>query len=116
MGLLMLAVSWLASWQLWRRGLPAAWLQRVLVVMSFSGWIAVVAGWYTTEMGRQPWLVHGILRTAEAAAPNVGSGLILTSLAMYLLLYLVLIVAYVSVLFYLARKAGDASPAPEATS
>jgi cytochrome bd ubiquinol oxidase subunit I len=88
----------------------------VLVVMSFSGWIAVVAGWYTTEMGRQPWLVHGILRTAEAAAPNVGSGLILTSLAMYLLLYLVLIVAYVSVLFYLARKAGDASPAPEATS
>ncbi|MFP5357002.1 MAG: cytochrome ubiquinol oxidase subunit I [Gammaproteobacteria bacterium] len=115
MGLLMLAVSWLASWQLWRRGLPARWLQRVLVVMSFSGWIAVVAGWYTTEMGRQPWLVHGILRTAEAAAPNVGSGLILTSLAMYLLLYLVLIVAYVSVLFYMARKAGDASPTPEAT-
>jgi cytochrome d ubiquinol oxidase subunit I len=37
--------------------------------MTFSGWVATLAGWYVTEIGRQPWLVTGILRTGEAAGP-----------------------------------------------
>jgi cytochrome d ubiquinol oxidase subunit I len=112
-GLLMLAVSWLAAWSLWRRGQLPRRLMQALVAMSFAGWVAVLAGWYTTEIGRQPWLVYGVLSTAEAAAPNVGAGLIGTSLAMYLALYLVLTVAYISVVFHLARKAdGDADPQP----
>ena len=60
--------------------------------------------WYTTEMGRQPWLVYGVLRTADAAAANVGAGLIWTSLAVYLALYAALTVAYVLVLFHMAYK------------
>jgi cytochrome d ubiquinol oxidase subunit I len=76
--------------------------------MTFSGWLALLAGWYTTEIGRQPWLVYGVLQTARAAAPNVGSGMIGTSLAIYLSLYILLITAFVSVVFYLARHAGDA--------
>jgi cytochrome bd ubiquinol oxidase subunit I len=115
MGLLMLAVSALSAALLWRRGALPRPLLRVLVAMSFSGWIAVLAGWYTTEIGRQPWLVHGVLTTAEAAAPNVGAGLIGSSLAMYRALYLLLITAYVSVLFHLARKA-DGDPAPQASA
>ncbi|MGB1558327.1 MAG: cytochrome ubiquinol oxidase subunit I [Oceanococcaceae bacterium] len=107
MGLLMLLVSWLGVWQLCRGGLQA-WLQRALIGMSFSGWVAVLAGWYTTEMGRQPWLVQGVLRTADAVAPNVGSGLVWTSLILYLSLYVVLTAAFVSVVFYLARKADEA--------
>jgi cytochrome d ubiquinol oxidase subunit I len=106
-GLLMLAVSWLAVWQLRRRGVPTPLMARALVAMTFSGWVATVAGWYVTEIGRQPFLVQGVLRTADAAsavpAPMIGG-----TLAMYLALYAVLILAYVSVLFYLARRAGEA--------
>lgn len=111
MGLLMLAVSWLGAWQLRKRGEPARWLARVLVAMTFSGWIALVAGWYVTEIGRQPYLVYGVLTTAEAAS-DVPATMIGATLAMYLALYAVLIAAYVSVVFYLARKAGS-DPAPD---
>lgn len=73
--------------------------------MSFSGWVATVAGWYVTEIGRQPYLVYGVLTTAQAASA-VPPAMIATTLAMYLALYTSLIVAYVTVLFHLARKAG----------
>lgn len=73
--------------------------------MTFSGWLGVLSGWYTTEIGRQPYLVMGILRTADAVT-GVAPGNIGLTLALYLLLYAVLITAYVSVVFYLARQAG----------
>ncbi|KFL36603.1 cytochrome ubiquinol oxidase subunit I [Arenimonas donghaensis] len=110
-GVLMLLVSWLAAWQLRRRGEPSPWLARVLVGMTFSGWVATLAGWYVTEIGRQPWLVTGVLRTADAVsatpAPIVG-----LSLSAYLIIYLVLLLAYVSVLFHLARKSGSTVAPP----
>ena len=80
------------------------WLARVLVGMTFSGWVATVAGWYVTEIGRQPWLVHGVLKTADAVGP-VAATPIAISLTTYLLLYLGLLLAYVSVVFYLASQA-----------
>ena len=102
-GMLMLFSSWIAAWQLKRRGEPAPWVARALVGMTFSGWLAVLAGWYVTEIGRQPWLVTGVLRTADAAsstpAPIIG-----LSLSMYMAIYVGLILSYISVLFYLARK------------
>ena len=59
---------------------------KVFVGMTFSGWIATLAGWYVTEIGRQPWLVTGVLKTVDAVTTtpcsNVG-----TSLAIYLTLY-----------------------------
>jgi cytochrome d ubiquinol oxidase subunit I len=106
-GVLMLLVSWTTARRLWRTGEPGRRHAQALVAMTFAGWIAVLAGWYTTEIGRQPWLVEGVLTTAEAATRVPGS-MIAVSLAMYLVLYAVLIVAFVSVLFYLARKAGEA--------
>jgi len=107
-GLLMLAASWLGAW--WLRGNrepPRSWL-RLMVVMTFSGWVATLAGWYVTEIGRQPWLVYGVLRTADAATPKDVP--IATSLTLYLTLYAALIVAYVSVLFYLAGKGANQPP------
>jgi cytochrome d ubiquinol oxidase subunit I len=111
MGVLMLMVSWLAAWQLWRRGdigVPLAW---VLVGMTFAGWVATLSGWYVTEIGRQPWLVTGVLTTAQAAS-TVPGGMIAATLAMYLAIYAILIAAYISVLFHLAGKGqkGVASP------
>jgi cytochrome bd ubiquinol oxidase subunit I len=107
-GLVMLAASWLGTW--WLRGgrePPRGWL-RVMVGLTFSGWVATLAGWYVTEIGRQPWLVHGVLRTADAATrKDIPIG---TSLALYLSLYAALIVAYISVLFYLAGKGANQPP------
>jgi cytochrome d ubiquinol oxidase subunit I len=111
-GMLMLLVSWLSVWQLkpWK-AVPAGQdsreitplLARVLVAMTFAGWVALVAGWYVTEIGRQPWLVSGILTTA-AAASEVPAAQIGFTLVLYLVMYAVLITAYITVLFYLARK------------
>ncbi len=107
-GMLMLAVSWTGWWMAHR----AAWapphmskpLLWVLAGMTFSGWVATLAGWYVTEIGRQPFIVYGLLRTSEVAATNVGAPMIGLSLAMYLTLYSALIFAYVAVLKYMAEK------------
>jgi cytochrome bd ubiquinol oxidase subunit I len=112
-GLLMLAVSWTAWWQLRRRGQPGARVLAALVAMTFSGWVALVAGWFVTEIGRQPWLVQGVLSTARAASSTPAPRIALT-LTMYLVLYAVLLVAFISVLFHLADKAGHTPPAKDA--
>jgi len=101
-GMLMLITAWLSAWHL-RGGREApAWLLRLLVAMTFSGWVATLAGWYVTEIGRQPWLVYGVLRTADAAS-KVPAPLIGLSLSAYLMIYVVLLIAFISVLFHLAR-------------
>jgi cytochrome bd ubiquinol oxidase subunit I len=110
-GLLMLAVSWFASYELKFKNTLSKRTAMVLVVMTFAGWVALVAGWYVTEIGRQPWLVHGVLTTAQAAS-QVPAGNIALSLVMYLTLYAALLSAYVSVVFYLAKKATVGSEEP----
>ncbi len=102
-GTLMLLVSWWGCYCYFRKQEISPLLLKVFVGMTFSGWIATLAGWYVTEIGRQPWLVTGVLTTAEAVtktpATNVG-----ISLAVYLTLYVVLLFAYVRTLFLMARK------------
>jgi cytochrome bd ubiquinol oxidase subunit I len=114
-GMLMLAVSWIAAVALWRRpGVDGVnpWLLRGLVAMTFSGWLATLAGWYTTEIGRQPWLVHGVVTTAEAVA-DVPAPMVLGTLIVYLAIYAALIALYVGVIFHLARKAAKGETAPD---
>jgi cytochrome bd ubiquinol oxidase subunit I len=107
-GMLMLAASWLGVWYLSRRrgadGLPRLYL-RGLVAMTFSGWLATIAGWYVTEIGRQPWLVQGVLSTKDALGP-VPAGMVASTLIMYLMTYALLLAAYVAVIIQLARKGG----------
>ncbi len=113
-GLLMLAISWSAAWFLWRRRALPKWIALAMVPMAVSGWVASLAGGYTTEIGRQPWLVTGVLRTDEALGPVPGSHVALT-LAAYLILYALLLITYLGVLVHLALKAakdGDSSPLP----
>ena len=108
MGLLMLLVSWMARWQIYKLQDIKPWMAKILVGMTFSGWIAVVAGWYVTEIGRQPYIVTGVLTTADAAT-TISGGIVLSSLLMYLFLYIALIISYIGVVFYLARE-GDKAP------
>ncbi len=107
-GLLMLVVSWSTAltFKPWKKNASSTlqtWRARVLVAMTFAGWVALIAGWYTTEIGRQPWLVSGVLTTAQAASTVVTAPKIALTLVLYLAIYVALITAYVSVLFYLAR-------------
>ena len=105
-GLAMLAISWIATFMVFKKGtsnLPNIVLYG-FVAMCFSGWLATLAGWYTTEIGRQPWLVEGVLKTEQAVAA-VPPIMVLSTLIAYLTIYALLILAYVGVLFYLAGKA-----------
>jgi cytochrome d ubiquinol oxidase subunit I len=110
-GLLMLAVSWFATYELKFKSSLSKRTAMVLVAMTFAGWVALISGWYVTEIGRQPWLVHGVLTTAQAAS-QVPTSNIALSLAMYLTLYVALLSAYVSVVFYLAKKAVNGGNEP----
>jgi cytochrome bd ubiquinol oxidase subunit I len=110
-GLLMLAFSWAGLWLYRRRGWVAERLPRPLLtglmLMTFSGWVATLAGWYVTEIGRQPFIVYGLIRVDEVVS-KVPSPMIALTLAIYVTLYLALIAAYVSVLRYMAGKPPDA--------
>ena len=104
-GVLMFATSWISVIVLKRYKKPTKILCLVLVFMTFSGWGATIAGWYTTEIGRQPWLVSGVLLVKDAVA-NHQSSTIATSLFIYLTTYILLIIAFITTVFYLAKKAG----------
>ncbi|GAC1600113.1 MAG: cytochrome ubiquinol oxidase subunit I [Ramlibacter sp.] len=121
MGMLMLAVAWWSAWTLWRgRRLPVAasvqtshfsrWQLRLLAAMTFSGWVATLAGWYVTEIGRQPFLVYGLLRTADLVAEHPPA-MVLSTLIAYLVVYAGLLLAYVLVLMYMAQH--PARPTPD---
>ena len=79
--------------------------------MTFAGWVATVAGWYVTEIDRQPYLVEGILRTADAAS-GVPAPMIGLTLTAYLLVYVFLLGSFITTLFYMARKAGEGANEP----
>ena len=102
-GFLMLFTAIVAVYWLVKKGdVPKTWLY-VAVGMTFSGWIATLAGWYVTEIGRQPWLVTGLLSTADAAT-QIPPGNVALSLTVYSTVYLFLLVAYIRTLFLMARR------------
>ena len=87
-GLLMLALAWVGAFG-WARGRIETW-RGYLTAASLAwplGFVAIMAGWFTTEIGRQPWIATGILRTAEAASPVVPEA-VATSLGLFILVYL----------------------------
>jgi cytochrome bd ubiquinol oxidase subunit I len=110
-GLLMAAMGAVSLVLRWRRALfDVPWFHRLGVAMGPSGIIAVLAGWITTEVGRQPYTVYGLLRTAESASP-IGAPGVGTSLAAFVIVYL--IVFGVGVLYMLRMMARPPSPAEE---
>lgn len=115
-GFAMLFMSWTGAYFLWRRGELPKLLAFGFVPMALSGWVATISGWYVTEIGRQPWLVSGVLKTADALGP-VSGGMVLTTLLAYLVTYLLLLSAYCFVVVRLAVKAAhgvDQQPRPDA--
>ena len=87
LGFAMLGIGLWSAWARWKGKLyDWAWLHRTAVVMGPSGFIAVLAGWITTEVGRQPYTVYGLLRTAESLAP-VDAPAVATSLMAFVAVY-----------------------------
>jgi cytochrome bd ubiquinol oxidase subunit I len=99
----MLLVSWTASWVTRRARAAPRGLLWVLAGFTFSGWIATLAGWIVTEVGRQPWLVTGLLRTRDAVGDISGAQLG-ASLTGYILTYATLLIAYLVVLTHMAGE------------
>jgi cytochrome d ubiquinol oxidase subunit I len=87
MGVLMLIAGWVGAW-LWFRGrlFTTKWYLETVQYVWPLGFIAILAGWYVTEIGRQPWVAYGILRTADAASP-VAPSAVLTTLVLFILVY-----------------------------
>ncbi len=110
-GVLMLATSWAGLWIYRRARWDAGRLPRrmlwVFAAMTFAGWMATECGWYVTEIGRQPFIVYGLIRTADVAS-TIPAPMIALTLALYVSLYIALVIAYVAVLKYMAEKPEDA--------
>lgn len=102
-GLLMLLLAWVGVWKMFAAKAIPNWLLKGCVAMTFSGWLATLAGWYVTEIGRQPYLVSGILTTAEAVT-TLPSSNVAISFSLYLAIYSFLLIAYIRTLFLMARR------------
>jgi cytochrome d ubiquinol oxidase subunit I len=110
-GTLMALAGLLSLWLRARGRLyETRWFHHGAIWMGPSGFLAVLAGWVTTEVGRQPWVVYGLMRTADAASP-VGPGQVATSLALFVAVYGVVFVAGIWFLIrQLKRGAAEAPP------
>jgi len=103
-GMLMLVIAWFTSFKLIRNKRLSKSLLYSLIGMSFSGWIATLAGWYVTEIGRQPYLVSGLLKTSDAVTDIAPENVMFTFI-LYLSVYSALLIAYLHTLFLMARRA-----------
>jgi cytochrome bd ubiquinol oxidase subunit I len=101
----MLAVSWFGVLLHWRGRLESTRWYLWCALLSFpTGFIAVLAGWFTAEVGRQPWVVYGLLRTKDAVTPSLKTGDVITSLLAYIIVYAVI---YAFGLYYIYRLLND---------
>ncbi len=107
MGVLMLLAAWSGVWATRRGRLPQRWMLWTFSGFTFAGWIATLAGWLVTEIGRQPWLVTGILKAADAVGGISGAQLG-ASLTGYIITYTVMLIAYLVVLTHLAGGGANA--------
>jgi cytochrome d ubiquinol oxidase subunit I len=112
LGTLMLLVMGLAVFAWWRGRLDRwRWLLGAVVLMTPAPLIAVQLGWATAEIGRQPWIVYGLMRTADGVSPIVSAPEVLLSLIGFGLVYLVLAALWL----FLVRRALMTGPAPGPT-
>lgn len=104
LGMLMLLLGTVGAWKLWRgRLFQSTGYLRFALCMGPSGLLALLAGWYTTEIGRQPWVVYGLLRTDQAASAH-GVPELSLSLTLFVLTYLIVFGAGVKYMLRRIRK------------
>jgi cytochrome d ubiquinol oxidase subunit I len=113
-GLLLLLIVVLGGWLRSRgRLFTSPWYLVLCQYAGPLGFVAVIAGWVTTEAGRQPWVIYNVLRTHDAVSPTLTGGVVAFSLAAYVLVYLLVFGGGLRILLRLI-KAGPAAPPPAA--
>lgn len=116
LGTIYIAIALLGVFLLWRGMLfEARWMLWIILLATPFPYISTTAGWVTAEVGRQPWLVFGLLRTADGLSPLVSSGNSLFTLMGFLGLYLLLGVAYIALMLSLVGRgpeSGAGTPQP----
>jgi cytochrome d ubiquinol oxidase subunit I len=106
-GSLVALVALVGALLLWKRRLERLkWFLWLGVATMFLPFVAITAGWMLTEIGRQPWIVQGLLKTADANSPAVSSAMLVFSLAVFVVLYLLLLVVDV----WLMRRYAKVDP------
>jgi cytochrome bd ubiquinol oxidase subunit I len=117
LGLLFIAISVYGFWLWWRGKLETArpYLGFLTLAM-FLPYLANSTGWMVTEFGRQPWIVQGLMRTAQGVSPNVSAPMVLVTMLGFTAVYAVLIVLEVGLLRTYARMGLDGRPAPKAVN
>ncbi|MFO1431741.1 MAG: cytochrome ubiquinol oxidase subunit I [Candidatus Competibacteraceae bacterium] len=111
LGLLMLFIGWYGLYLLWRgRLFTSRWFQRLCLLATPVGFSAVLSGWITAEVGRQPYVIYGLLRTADALSPVTGAS-VAVSLTAFLVVYLLIFGAGG---YYIVRliRTGPEAPGP----
>jgi cytochrome d ubiquinol oxidase subunit I len=109
--ILMFGVCVASLWLRWRgRLFTTRWFLRALVIMTPSGVIATLGGWYVAETGRQPWVIYGLLRTADAVSP-VPAGALLSTLIAFVCVYTLFMAAFLVFAWHMIRRGPDLSPA-----
>jgi len=116
LGLVMLAIGVCGVLLFIRRRLyTSAWFQRLCIAAAPIGFVAVIAGWITAEVSRQPYVVQGLMRTSDAVAPVQG-GVVATSLVAFVVVYAVIFGAGIYYLLKLVRDGPVAEAPPTAAS
>lgn len=109
-GMALIALTLLASFYWWRGKLfEQKWLMSIFVFAVFLPQIANQVGWFAAEMGRQPWVVYGLLRTSDAFSKSVSANQVLFSLILFFLIYTLLFVLFI----YLLNKKIKTGPYDE---
>ena len=109
-GLIMLALAWLGGYLSVKHRLERNRFMLWFIFLSFPlPFIAILTGWYTAEVGRQPWVVYGLLRTADAVTPFLTSAVAMTSLILFGVVY-VLIFSFGTLCIYRLLRAGPSQP------
>ena len=110
LGLAMIALGAWGAWLIWRTAGPEQnrWFLRASVAMGPAGFVAVISGWVVAEVGRQPYVIYGIMRTADAVSP-VGAGQVSASLLAFMVVYAVIFSAGVTYILRLMAEGPQAA-------
>ncbi|MGI9372829.1 MAG: cytochrome ubiquinol oxidase subunit I [Hyphomicrobiales bacterium] len=105
MGLIMLALAWAGAFVWWRKKLETSdWFLWPMAWSFPVGFVAVISGWFVAEIGRQPWVIFGKLKTVDALTPSLTGGQVLTTLIAYIVVYSLIFTGGTIFIFRLIRN------------
>ena len=108
--ILMFSLVVVSLWLRWQgRLFTSKWFLRSLVLMTPSGIVATLGGWYLAETGRQPWVIYGLLRTADAVSP-VPAGVLFSTLIAFICIYTIFMAAFLIFIVRMIRRGPGVTP------